>query len=91
MRGELVKRRADLLTYVSVNIVGWGNTPTEASFGGGGNDAASVKGKLVNLISSVRTLMRSEFIEFPFIWVGVGGGLLFSGGFLVGKGEYSDG
>ena len=41
-------------------IVGWGNTPTEPSFGGGGNDAASVKGKLVNLISSVRTLMRSK-------------------------------
>lgn len=39
--------------------VGWGNTPTEPSFGGS-NDAASVKGKLVNLISSVRTLMRSE-------------------------------
>ena len=56
----MVKRRADLLTYVSGAIVGWGNTPTEASFGGGGNDAASVKGKLVNLISSVRTLMRSE-------------------------------
>lgn len=40
--------------------VGWGNAPTEPSFGGS-NDAASVKGKLVNLISSVRTLMRSEF------------------------------
>lgn len=41
-------------------VVGWGNTPIEPSFGGS-NDAASVKGKLVNLISSVRTLMRSEF------------------------------
>ena len=50
-----------------VCIVGWGNTPTEASFGGGGNDAASVKGKLVNLISSVRTLMRSEFARFFFL------------------------
>lgn len=42
--------------------IGWGNTPAEASFGGGRNDAASVKGKLVNLISSVRTLMRIPLI-----------------------------
>ena len=40
-------------------LVGWGNTPNEPAFGAS-NDAASVKGKLVNLISSVRTLMRSE-------------------------------
>ena len=43
-------------------VVGWGNTPTEPSFGGSRDDAASVKGKIVNLISSVRTLMRSEFL-----------------------------
>ena len=43
-----------------MEAVGWGNTPTEPSFGGGQGDAASVKGKLVNLISSVRTLMRSK-------------------------------
>ena len=55
-------------------IVGWGNTPTEASFGGGGNDAASVKGKLVNLISSVRTLMRSEFACSCFYFRFVEGG-----------------
>lgn len=54
---------------VCVEIVGWGNTPTEASFGGGANDAASVKGKLVNLISSVRTLMRSELACFLFFFV----------------------
>lgn len=41
--------------------IGWGNAPTEPSFGGS-NDAASVKGKLVNLISSVRTLMRIPLI-----------------------------
>lgn len=40
--------------------VGWGSTPTEPAFGGSRDEAASVKGKLVNLISSVRTLMRSE-------------------------------
>lgn len=44
-------------------LVGWGNTPTEPSFGGARDDAASVKGKLVNLISSVRTLMRSECLH----------------------------
>lgn len=32
----------------------------EPAFGGSRDEAASVKGKLVNLISSVRTLMRSE-------------------------------
>lgn len=79
-----------------VYIVGWGNTPTEASFGGGGNDAASVKGKLVNLISSVRTLMRSEF-TFSYLpirgrrtgvlsfWVSV-----YSGGMDLGRPFYVD-
>ena len=57
----LIRKRGevDMLADLCVEIVGWGNTPTEASFGGGGNDAASVKGKLVNLISSVRTWMGS--------------------------------
>ena len=45
---------------IVVMVVGWGNTPNEPSFSGAQNDAASVKGKLVNLISSVRTLMRSK-------------------------------
>ena len=69
-------------------VVGWGNTPAEASFGGGRNDAASVKGKLVNLISSVRTLMRSEFVcSFFGGGVGVGGrgGLCFVGFDGVGE------
>ena len=69
-------------------IVGWGNTPTEASFGGGGNDAASVKGKLVNLISSVRTLMRSELACFFFLEAlrEGGGGVFYWGGRLsLGK------
>lgn len=48
------------IEFLIGRAVGWGNTPTEPSFGGS-NDAASVKGKLVNLISSVRTLMRSGF------------------------------
>ena len=46
--------------WTDQKAVGLGNTPNEPSFGAS-NDAASVKGKLVNLISSVRTLMRSEF------------------------------
>ena len=64
----MIRKRGEVERWLyadsCVCIVGWGNTPTEASFGGGGNDAASVKGKLVNLISSVRTLMRSEFAIF---------------------------
>ncbi|KAL8765989.1 MAG: hypothetical protein Q9209_007078 [Squamulea sp. 1 TL-2023] len=42
--------------------IGWGSTPTEPAFGGARDEAASVKGKLVNLISSVRTLMRIPLI-----------------------------
>ena len=45
--------------------VGWGSAPTEPAFGGSRDEAASVKGKLVNLISSVRTLMRSECVLLP--------------------------
>lgn len=48
--------------------VGWSNTPIEhpTSFGvtSGGRDDG-IKSKLVNLISSVRTLMRSMSF-FPF-------------------------
>lgn len=43
--------------------IGWGNTPIEPAFGSAGSrDDASVKGKLINLISSVRTLMRIPLI-----------------------------
>ncbi|KAK3709278.1 hypothetical protein LTR37_011016 [Vermiconidia calcicola] len=43
--------------------IGWGNTQNEPAFGGGGmQDNASVKGKLINLINSVRTLMRIPLI-----------------------------
>ncbi len=40
-------------------IVGWGNAQSDPGFGAS-NDATSVKAKMVNLIASVRTLMRSE-------------------------------
>lgn len=40
--------------------IGWGNSQqSEASFGGGSQDNTSVKAKMINLINSVRTLMRS--------------------------------
>lgn len=43
--------------------VGWGNTPIEPAFGSAGSrDDASVKSKMINLISSVRTLMRSMLV-----------------------------
>ncbi len=61
-----------MLIRIQSCIVGWGNTPSEPSFGGAGNDAASVKGKMVDFIGSVRTLMRSEFFVCVFSsWGGV--------------------
>ncbi|KAI4148378.1 MAG: hypothetical protein LQ340_005114 [Diploschistes diacapsis] len=38
--------------------IGWGSVPQSPGFGGQ-QDAQSVKAKIVNLIASVRTLMRS--------------------------------
>ena len=43
-------------------LVGWGNVPIEPGFGGSRDDA-SVKAKMINLISSVRTLMRSKLFS----------------------------
>lgn len=42
----------------SIQTVGWGSTQQEPAFGGP-SDNTSVKSKVINLISSVRTLMRS--------------------------------
>ncbi|GAB7334115.1 hypothetical protein MBLNU13_g06190t1 [Cladosporium sp. NU13] len=43
--------------------IGWGNAAqNEPSFGGGAQDGASVKAKTINLINSVRTLMRIPLI-----------------------------
>jgi hypothetical protein len=49
------------------STVGWGNAAqNEPSFGGGSaQDGASVKAKTINLINSVRTLMRSEYLLIP--------------------------
>lgn len=43
------------------NTVGWGSTPSDPGFGGV-QDTTSVKAKMVNLIASVRTLMRIPLI-----------------------------
>lgn len=46
--------------------VGWGNAQqNEPSFGGGAQDGASIKAKTINLINSVRTLMRSTLNLLP--------------------------
>ena len=42
----------------NIQTVGWGSTQQEPAFGGP-SDNTSVKSKVINLISSVRTLMRS--------------------------------
>ena len=39
--------------------VGWSNTVSEPAFGASSGGDASIKSKLINLMTSVRTLMRS--------------------------------
>jgi hypothetical protein len=39
--------------------VGWSNTVAEPAFGASSGGDASIKSKLINLMTSVRTLMRS--------------------------------
>lgn len=47
-------------------IVGWSNSVSEPAFGTGSGRDASVKSKLINLMTSVRTLMRSMcYLAFP--------------------------
>jgi hypothetical protein len=61
--------------------VGWGNAAqNEPSFGGGGQDGASVKAKTINLINSVRTLMRSE-LTFLLLF------LIYTTAFLLEQGK----
>lgn len=47
------------MILINVFAVGW-TTTADPGFGGARDDA-SVKAKMINLIQSVRTLMRSEF------------------------------
>ncbi|KAA8573999.1 hypothetical protein MFRU_001g01610 [Monilinia fructicola] len=42
--------------------VGWSNSISEPAFGGGNAADTSIKSKLVNLMTSVRTLMRIPLI-----------------------------
>jgi Yos1-like len=53
--------------------IGWSaSSVTEPAFGAGagaGAGDASVKAKIINLITSIRTLMRSEFIT-TFLFLG---------------------
>jgi len=42
--------------------IGWGSSQPEPAFGGGMQDNTSVKAKMINLINSVRTLMRIPLI-----------------------------
>ncbi|CZT47362.1 related to YOS1, subunit of the Yip1p-Yif1p Complex, required for Transport between the ER and the Golgi Complex [Rhynchosporium secalis] len=44
--------------------VGWSNSVAEPAFGTGSAGDASIKSKLINLMTSVRTLMRSTFAPF---------------------------
>jgi len=49
--------------------VGWSNTVSEPAFGSGGGGDASVKSKLINLVTSVRTLMRIPLIVINSILI----------------------
>lgn len=48
--------------------VGWGSVQQEPAFGGPA-DNTSVKSKVINLIASVRTLMRSTLPFFVAFWL----------------------
>ena len=46
--------------------MGWSNTVAEPAFGGGSGGSESIKNRLIGLMTSVRTLMRSKFSPFLF-------------------------
>lgn len=50
---------------IAIRIVGWGRTQAEPGFGAT-PDSTSVKAKSINLIASVRTVMRSMSTHLPF-------------------------
>lgn len=50
--------------YADSIPVGWGRTQTDPAFGAM-HDNSSVKAKSVNLIASVRTVMRSTYLRGP--------------------------
>ena len=48
--------------------VGWSNTVSEPAFGASSGGDASIKSKLINLMTSVRTLMRSIYPLYHGSW-----------------------
>jgi hypothetical protein len=52
---------------LTVHVVGWSNSVPDASFGASAGADPSIKSKLINLMTSVRTLMRSTFFKRPSI------------------------
>lgn len=49
--------------------VGWSNTISEPAFGASSGGDASIKNKLINLLTSVRTLMRIPLIVINSILI----------------------
>jgi hypothetical protein len=49
---------------IECDVVGWSNTVSEPAFGASSAGDASIKSKLINLMTSVRTLMRSMFADY---------------------------
>jgi len=49
--------------------VGWSNTVSEPAFGTSSGGDASIKSKLINLMTSVRTLMRIPLIVINSILI----------------------
>ncbi|PMD31214.1 Yos1-like protein [Hyaloscypha variabilis F] len=49
--------------------VGWSNTVAEPAFGASSGGDASIKSKLINLMTSVRTLMRIPLIVINSILI----------------------
>ncbi len=56
-----------------MHLVGWSNSVAEPAFGSSGGGDASIKSKLINLMTSVRTLMRSTSAFLFSCFVGMGG------------------
>ncbi|KAL4781450.1 Yos1-like-domain-containing protein [Aspergillus varians] len=46
--------------------IGWGRQQADPAFGGAAYDNTSVKANIINLIASVRTVMRSTYLFFSF-------------------------
>ena len=65
------QRKIMLISHVG--IVGWSNTVTDPGFGGAAGGDQSIKSKLINLMTSIRTLMRSTCSSFHFFYLHIPG------------------